>query len=408
MRIIEGGITAPKGFLAAGRHIGIKKVKKDLSLLYSEKPAVAAGMFTQNVVRAAPVVRNETLVKQGQLIRGIVSISGNANACTGRQGILDNETMAKVYSELLHVKPEEILTAAPCVFCREMPMELITKGIRQVTPFLKSDRESAKDAATGILTTDTFLKELAVELHINGKTVTIGAMAKGSGMIHPNMATVLAFLTTDAVISQELLQKALAEAVKVTYNMISVDGAVSTNDMALCLANGMAENMPITEDSEAYQQFKDAILYINQKLAIQVVHDGEGASKMIVAVVTGAKTKEDAIKLAKAVTNDNLVKTAMYGEDANWGRIVAAMGGSGAVFDPDGIEIAFENAKGFLRLMVEGQPIPFAEGKALEILGERDIIIHISLKDGTEEATAWGCDLGHEYIRINGEYRLRT
>lgn len=408
MRIIDGGITAAKGFFAAGAHIGIKKIKKDLSLLYSEKPAVVAGMFTQNIVKAAPIIRNEQIVKSGKRIKGLVTISGNANACTGEQGILDNQKMADMYAEMLQVNAEEVLTAATGIIGKKMPMDVIENGIRQITPLLKRDRESAREAARGIITTDTFLKEVAVELEIGGKTVTIGAMAKGSGMIHPNMATVLAFLATDVAISQELLQKALADAVDITYNMISVDGAVSTNDMALLFANGMAENEPITEDSEDYSKLKDAILYINQKLAIQVIHDGEGASKLIAAAVTGAKTKQDARKLAKAIINDNLVKTAMYGEDANWGRILAAMGGSGGFFNPERVDIAFQNEKGYLALMEQGRPIVFDEGKALDILAERDIIIHITLYDGEQEAIAWGCDLGHEYIRINGEYRLRT
>ncbi len=408
MRIIDGGITAAKGFLATGAHIGIKKIKKDLSLLYSEQPANVAGMFTQNIVRAAPVIRNEEMVKSKKKIKGIVSISGNANACTGKKGILDNQKMAEIYAETLGISPDEVLTASTGIIGKEMPMCIIEEGIKKIVPQLKRDRQSSKEAAAGIITTDTFLKEVAVELELGGKTVTIGAMAKGSGMIQPNMATVLAFLATDAVISQELLQKALSDAVDITYNMISVDGAMSTNDMALLLANGMAENEPFTEDSEDYKRFKDAILYINQKLSIQVVHDGEGASKLIAAAVTGARTKEDARKLAKTIINDNLVKTAMYGEDANWGRILAAMGGSGGFFQPERVGIAFQNEKGYLQLMEEGHPIPFDEGKALEILAERDIIIHIYLHDGVEEAIAWGCDLGHEYIRINGEYRLRT
>ncbi len=408
MRIIEGGITAPKGFLAAGAHIGIKKVKKDLSLLYSQTPCKAAGMFTQNIVRAAPVVRNEKMIKAGNDIKGIVTISGNANACTGNQGILDNEKMAEIYAQMLHVKQQQILTAATGIIGKQMPMEIIEKGIQNTAPNISPTRESAKAAAEGIITTDTFLKEVAVEIDIGGKTVTIGAMAKGSGMIHPNMATVLAFLTTDAVIAQPLLQKALSDAVGVTYNMISVDGCVSTNDMALFLANGMAENEPITEGSQEYQQFCQAVLYINKRLAIQVVQDGEGASKVMSAVVTGAKTKEDARILSKAVINDNLVKTALYGEDANWGRILAAMGGSGGFFSPEGVAISFGNEMGMIHLMSEGQPVLFDENKALEILAQRDVLIHIALQDGVEEATAWGCDLGHEYIRINGEYRMKT
>ena len=408
MKVIDGGVTAPKGFLATGKHIGVKKVKKDLSLLYSQSPAVAAGSFTQNIVRAAPVVWNEEIVKKGGNVRGIAIVSGNANACTGAQGHIDNERMAAAYANALGVPTEEILCAATGVIGRDMPIELIESGIKGTTPELSPGREGAMLAAGGIITTDTFLKEFAVALNIAGTTVHIGAMAKGSGMIHPNMATVLAFLTTDMVISKELLQKALFKAVNETYNMISVDGAMSTNDMALLLANGQAGNPPIDEDSEFYEDFVNALIFINEKLATDIVKDGEGASKFITASVTGAADEKTARRIAKTVVTDNLVKTAMYGEDANWGRVVAAMGGAGVYFNPDGVTISFESEAGKLALMEEGRPNMFDENIAAEILHEREIIIGICLQDGQASAKAWGCDLNHEYVRINGEYRSRT
>ncbi len=407
-QIIDGGVTAPLGFYATGKHIGLKKVKKDLSLLMSEVPAEAAGVFTQNIVKAAPVLWNKKLVSKGAKVRGIVTISGNANACTGERGVRDNEEMAQTYADCLGVDKEEILTAATGIIGLKMNMPLINEGIKGAWPALSRSREEAKNAAAGIITTDTFLKEIALKLKIAGRTVKIGAMAKGSGMIHPNMATVLAFITTDIHISQRLLQKALSYSVMNTYNMISVDGATSTNDMALIMANGMAQNGEIEEDSEFYEDFREALLYINQKLAMDVVHDGEGSGKFIEVKVKGARHEKDARLLAKSVVTNNLVKTAMFGEDANWGRIVAAMGSSGAIFDPSGVYISFESENGRISLMERGEPVLFDENMAAQILRKRDIAVHIALKDGDGEATAWGCDLGHEYVRINGEYRSRT
>ena len=408
MQVTEGGITAPMGFLATGRHIGIKKVKKDLSLVFSEKPAVAAGSFTKNRVKAAPVIWNMERIQQKNLIRGIVTVSGNANACTGQKGLRDNEEMASIYAKCLGVSKYEILTAATGIIGLQLPMPVIEKGIVSGVSCLSHKRAEAKNAAAGIITTDTFIKEMAVKLNIAGKTVKIGAMAKGSGMIHPDMATVLSFMTTDIKISQELLKKALDYAVNETYNMISVDGATSTNDMALILANGMAENEEIQEDSEFYEDFRQALLFINRKFAMDIVQDGEGSSKCIETVIEGAQTKEDARLLAKSVVTNNLVKTAMFGEDANWGRIVAAMGASGGEFSPDKVDMFFESEFGSIQLMENGSPYGFDENKASEILSDRNIRILIRLKDGKETATAWGCDLGHEYIRINGEYRSRT
>lgn len=408
MKVIDGGITAPKGYKATGSHIGIKKVKKDLSLLTSDVPAKAAGCFTQSAVKSAHIIWDEGLVRSGADIRGIVSISGNANACTGEQGLRDNEEMAQAFAEELGVNKEEILTSATGIIGLKMPMDTIKEGIKKYSGRLTSSREDAKKAAAGIITTDTFLKELAVQINVAGKPVRIGAMAKGSGMIHPNMATVLSFITTDAAISRELLQKALNYSVVDTYNMISVDGATSTNDMAIALANGMAGNRPILEEDEFYEAFRDALYFINEKFAKDVVHDGEGSGKFLEVSVSGAKTVEDARLLAKSIVTNNLVKTALYGEDANWGRVIAAMGASGADFNPLRVDMSFESEKGSIDMMKNGQPESFDENAASEILGERDININVALYDGEGTATAWGCDLNHEYIRINGEYRSRT
>jgi len=405
MRIIDGGITAAKGFLAAGAHIGIKKIKKDLSLLYSEKPAVAAGMFTQNIVRAAPVVRNEQIIKNEKKVRAIVTISGNANACTGEQGLLDNQKMADVYAQMLQVSSEEVLTAATGIIGKQMPINIIEQGIQKITPQLKRDRQSAKEAAAGIITTDTFLKEVAVELEIGGKTVTIGGMAKGSGMIHPNMATMLAFITSDVCIKRELLDEMLKQSIQTTYNMVSVDGDTSTNDTVIVLANGMAGNVEITEKNTDYEAFQNALHTVNTKLAKDLVRDGEGATKFIEVNVTGAKTQQDAKIMAKSVVTSNLVKTAMYGQDANWGRVLCAMGYSVVNFDTKKVDIIYYSEKGSIDLMIEGSPIVFDEEKAAEILSEKEITVEIRIQEGNEKATAWGCDLSHEYVSINGDYR---
>ena len=407
-RVTDGGITAPKGFKAAGKHIGIKKVKKDIALVTSDVPAEAAGVYTTNIVKAAPLLWNEKITKAGKKIRGIAAISGNANACMGTQGIRDNELMAKTFADCLGVEKEEVLTAATGIIGLDMPMNTIVKGIKDTFPDLTHKRDGARNAASGIITTDTFIKEMALQLNIGGKQVIIGGMAKGSGMIHPNMATVLSFITTDINISHELLQKALYDSVKETYNMISVDGATSTNDMALVIANGMAGNEKITEENEFYEEFAKAIHFMNEKFARDVIHDGEGASKFIEVEITGAKSEKDARLMAKAIVTNNLVKTAMYGEDANWGRIVAAMGSSGGYFDQRKIDMDFESEGGKMTLMSEGEPVRFDENIAASILGERDIFVKIRLRDGDASAKSWGCDLGHEYVRINGEYRSRT
>ena len=407
-RVIEGGITAPEGFKATGRHIGIKKIKKDIALLQSEVPAKAAGSYTKSLVKAAHIYWDKELTDSGKNIRGLVCISGNANACTGEKGILDNREMAKTFADEIGAKEDEILTAATGVIGLEMPMRTIKMGIKQTAKLLSNKREEAKNAAMGIITTDTFVKEIALQMTVADKQVRIGGMCKGSGMIHPNMATVLSFITTDLNISQKLLQKALNHSVRETYNMISVDGATSTNDMAIVLANGMAGNEEITEENEFFEEFKNALYFVNEKFAKDIVHDGEGSKKFLQVNISGARSEEDARLMAKAIVTNNLVKTAMFGEDANWGRVVAAMGASEGKFNPDKLDMYFESEKGKVLLMEKGRPVAFDENEAANILREKDIFIDIFLNDGDCEARSWGCDLGHEYIRINGEYRSRT
>ena len=408
MRVIDGGITAPEGFNAAGRHIGIKKVKKDIALLTSDVPAKAAGVYTQNLVKAAPVLWNSAITKKGTPVRGLVCISGNANACTGEEGIKSNEKMAQCLADILGVDSSTVLTASTGVIGAVFPIDTITKGIKATFPMLGYDRNNALMAAEAIMTTDTYSKEVAVEFDLGGKTVHLGGMAKGSGMVHPNMATVLSFITTDINISQKLLQKAMKDAVHETYNMISVDGATSTNDMALIMANGMAENEEITEENEFYEAFSRALLFIHEKFARDIIHDGEGASKFIQVDLAGAKTVEDARILAKSIITNDLVKTAMYGEDANWGRIAAAMGASGGYFDPSRLKVEMSSEKGKIILMDNGNPVEFDENLASDILSQSDIYISIVLGAGTAKARSYGCDLGHEYIRINGEYRSHS
>ncbi|MCQ4725773.1 bifunctional glutamate N-acetyltransferase/amino-acid acetyltransferase ArgJ [Anaerotignum faecicola] len=407
-RVIDGGITVPEGFKATGKHIGIKKVKKDLALLTSSVPAKAAGAYTTSLVKAAHILWDKEITDRGGLVKGLVCVSGNANACTGKRGVQDNADMAECFAGCIGAKKDEILTAATGIIGLDMPMDLIKAGIKGAYGNLSNKREEAKNAAAGIITTDTFLKEMAVQLNVAGKTVKIGAMCKGSGMIHPNMATVLSFITTDINISHSLLKKALIYSVKETYNMISVDGATSTNDMAVIMANGLADNEEINEENEFYEEFCDALYFINEKFAQDIVHDGEGAGKFIQVNVKGAKSDADARLLAKSIVTNNLVKTAMYGEDANWGRVIAAMGASGGYFDPSRVNMSFVSEKGSVLLMAGGEPVHFDENKAADVLSERDITVDIELGDGIHSAKSWGCDLGHEYVRINGEYRSRT
>lgn len=405
MKEIQGGVTAAKGYKAIGGAVGIKQDIKDMAILISDVPAIAAGAFTTNVVKATSVLRNMEIMEQKQNIKGIVINSGNANACTGIEGEKANQEMAETLANCLNVGQEQILTASTGVIGATFPIEKVKNGIAMLFPKLGETLEHGHLAAEGIMTTDTYSKEIAVQLEIGGKTVTIGGMAKGSGMIHPNMATMLAFITSDVCIKRELLDEMLKQSIQTTYNMVSVDGDTSTNDTVIVLANGMAGNAEITEKNADYEAFKNALHTVNTKLAKDLVRDGEGATKFIEVNVIGAKTQQDAKTIAKSVVTSNLVKTAMYGQDANWGRVLCAMGYSGVNFDTKKVDIIYHSVKGSIDLMIQGSPIVFDEQKAAEILSEKEITVEIRIQEGNEKATAWGCDLSHEYVSINGDYR---
>lgn len=408
MKVIEGSVTAAKGFRAAGNAVGIKgKIteKKDLALIASDVPATAAAAFTTNVVKATSVLRNMEIMESGVKINGIAVNSGNANACTGEEGVKSNKEMAQCFASLLGVDENTVLTASTGVIGAVFPIETVKEGIKNTFPMLGYDRNNALMAAEAIMTTDTYSKEVAVEFELGGKTVRMGGMAKGSGMICPNMATMLSFITTDADISAELLNKALKEDIKSTYNMVSVDGDTSTNDTVVVLANGLAGNDKVTEEGADYDTFKEALHYVNERLAKNLVRDGEGATKFMEVNVEGAATYEDAKTMAKSVVKSSLFKAAVFGEDANWGRVLCAMGYSGVKFDPNKVDIVFASSAGSILLMDKGTPIVFDEDKAKMILSEKEIQVNIKISEGNEKATAWGCDLSYEYVRINGDYR---
>ncbi len=403
MKIIEGNVVSPKGFNACGNAVGLKKSKKDMAIIVSDVPCISAGCFTTNVVKAAPVHWDMKTVENK--IRGIVVNSGNANACTGKQGLRDTEDTAAKLADLIGCKAENVLVCSTGVIGVNLPMDTILKGVDSTYSLLGSSIESGNTAAEAIMTTDTYPKMAAVEIEIGGKTVTIGGMAKGSGMINPNMATMLCFITTDCAISREMLNKALKNSVEDTFNMISVDGDMSTNDTVLCIANGLAENAEITEEGADFEKFKEALFYINKKLAMSCADDGEGATKLIEAKVTGAKDNENAKKMALSVVSSSLLKAAVFGEDANWGRVLCAMGYSGAEFDPMAVTIVFRSENGEIKLMDNGTPIVFDEELAAKILSAHTIYIDMMLSEGDSEAVAWGCDLTYDYVKINGDYR---
>ncbi len=374
-------------------------------MIFSETPSVAAAVYTTNTVKAAPILWCQKLTENNSKIRAIVVNSGNANACTGSHGYLHTEITAEAAAKFLGVQPNEVLVASTGVIGVPLPIETILSGLKKACPLISSGEQGALDAATAIMTTDTFPKEIAVEFEIDGKPVRIAGIAKGSGMIHPNMATMLAFITTDADITENMLELALSETVADTYNMISVDGDTSTNDMVAVLANSEADNILIDKEDEKYFLFRDALYIVNRHLAQQIIKDGEGASKFLEVAVNGAVSQPDARLIAKSVISSSLVKTAFFGEDANWGRILCAMGYSGGYFDQSKTNITFESSAGTITLMRDGLPIKFDEVQAKKILKENEIRILINLADGDSQATAWGCDLSYEYVKINGEYR---
>lgn len=405
MDIIKGGVTAPQGYKSFGDYIGIKRVRKDLAIIYSEKPATYVGTYTTNLVKAACVTWNKERYEKQDKISAIVVNSGNANACTGDIGTSNNYKMASITADCFSIEPQNVLVASTGVIGKQLPMEVIEKGIKTVAEQVTDTFEGGHNAATAIMTTDTFVKEIAVEFTVGGKKARIGAMAKGSGMIHPNMATMLSFITTDVAISRELLEKAVKADVDSTYNMISVDGDTSTNDMVMVLANGMCNNPIIDQENEDFNTFKEALNTVNVFLSKQIIHDGEGVTKVIEVFVEGAKDLLDARRLSKSVITSNLVKTAFFGQDANWGRVLCAMGYSGAIFEPTKVTLFYESARGRIKLIENGLPENFDEEHAFEILQEKEVRVHIILQEGTASATAWGCDLSYEYVRINGEYR---
>ena len=406
MKIITGGVTAAKGFQAASTAAGIKyQGRTDMAMVYSEKPCVAAGTFTTNIVKAAPVKWDQEIVYKYPNAQVIICNSGIANACTGEEGFSYCRATAKAAAETLGVDENSVLVASTGVIGMQLPIQKLSDGVKAMAPKLQGSLEAGNEAAKAIMTTDTKEKEVAVEIEIGGKTVTIGGMCKGSGMIHPNMCTMLGFVTTDVCISKNLLQEALSQDVKDTYNMVSVDGDTSTNDTVLLLANGMAENPEIKEKNEDYQKFCEALNYINTTLAKKIAGDGEGATALFEVKIIGAESKEQAVTLSKSIVTSSLTKAAIYGHDANWGRILCAMGYSGAQFDPEKVDLYFESKAGKIQIIENGVAVDYSEEEATRILSEDEVTAIADVKMGDCTATAWGCDLTYDYIKINADYR---
>ena len=407
MKIIPGGVTAPAGFRAAGLHVGIRrnKLKKDMALLVSDVPAHVAGAFTQNMVQAAPVIYDRRLCQNVGMCQALVVNSGVANTCTGEQGIHDAEPMAAHVGKSLGIDPSTVAVASTGVIGMRLPMDVIQSGIDMLVPELSYSIDAGVDAAEAIKTTDIYKKEIAVTLEIKGQQVTIGGMCKGSGMINPNLGTVLSFITTDLNISSELLGKVLKSDVVDTYNMVSVDGDMSTNDTVMIFANGMAGNEELLETDDDFPAFVEAIRYINRAFVRAIASDGEGATKLLVGKVTGAETDEIARTVAKSVICSSLVKAAMFGADANWGRVLCAIGYSGAQFDPKDVEVKFLSRAGELLVCAGGQGVAFDEALAKRVLSEDEVVIQVTLTSGSATCSCWGCDLTYDYVKINGDYR---
>ena len=406
MKKVEAGVTTAKGFQAAGCAAGIKKEGiMDMAMIYSETPCHTAGTFTTNVVKAAPVKWDQDIVHHHDGAQVVVCNSGIANACTGEEGMGYCRATAEEAARMLHVPETAVLVATTGVIGKQLPMDRIKGGIAKLALMLEDTREAAALAARAIMTTDTHPKEAAVSLELGGKTVTIGSMCKGSGMIHPNMCTMLSFVTTDVKISGELLQEALSEVVQDTYNMVSVDGDTSTNDTVLLLANGMAGNPEITEKNEEYEASKAALFEVNKIQAMNIAGDGEGATALFEVKVVGAESKEQAVTLSKSIITSNLTKAAIFGHDANWGRILCAMGYSGASFDPEKVDLYFESEAGKLQIIKDGVATDYSEEEATRILSEKKVTAVADIHMGEAQATAWGCDLTYDYVKINADYR---
>ncbi len=406
MQIIKGGVTAVPGFMASSAAAEIKyKNRTDMALVYSKVPAIVAGTFTTNVVKASPVVWDIKIVKEFETAQAVVLNSGIANACTSRVGDAANEAMAKAVAENLNIPVKAVLTASTGVIGMPLPVDKVTFGGKLLVENLKDGLEAGHEAAKAIMTTDLISKEVAVEFMVGGKTAHIGGMSKGSGMIHPNMATMLAVVTTDVVISKEMLQKALSADVKDTFNMISVDRDTSTNDSLILLANGLAENPIIDCENEDYKAFYEALHLVNETLAKLMAGDGEGATRLFETKVIHANTKEEAVLLSKSVITSSLVKTMIFGSDANWGRILSALGNSGVIFDPEMVDLYIESVSGKLQLAKNGIATDFSEEFATKILSDKEVTAICDMHQGEASATAWGCDMTYEYVKINGDYR---
>ena len=406
IKIITGGVTAARGFKAASTAAGIKyKDRQDMAMIYSQEPCRSAGTFTTNIVKAAPVKWDKNQVTSGAPARAVVINAGIANACTGEEGMGYCGQTAEAAALALGISAESVLVASTGVIGMQLPMDRITAGVKAMAPLLDGSLESGTGASRAIMTTDTKNKAVAVRFELGGTTVTMGGMCKGSGMIHPNMCTMLSFVTTDAAISKELLQEALSQDIQDTYNMISVDGDTSTNDTVLLLANGLAGNKEITEKNEDYHTFCRALKIVNETLAKKMAGDGEGCTALFEVKVVGAETKEQAKILAKSVICSSLTKAAIFGHDANWGRILCAMGYSGAQFDPEKVDLFFESAAGKMQIIKDGVAVDYSEEQATRILSEPEVTAVADIKMGDAKAAAWGCDLTFDYVKINADYR---
>ena len=406
MKVIEGGINAPIGFEAAGVEAGIKyENRKDMAIIYSESPCVVAGTFTSNVVKAAPVKWDMDVVVNSPFAQAVIVNTGIANAGTGKIGMNCCAETAKAAAAELNIPEKAVLIGSTGVIGAHLPMDRIKAGVKKLVSAKSHNMADGTNASKAIMTTDTVNKELAVSLEIKGRTVTIGAMSKGSGMIHPNMCTMLGYVTTDANISKETLTKLLKEDVVDTYNMISVDGDTSTNDTLLVMANKMAGNEEIKEGTPEYEEFREALHYVNETQAKRLAGDGEGANALIECKVINADTKENARILAKSVICSSLTKAAVFGHDANWGRILCALGYSGAQFDPENMELYYQGSSASMLIYKDGAGTDYSEEEASKLLSEKEVRFLVDVKMGDESATAWGCDLTYDYVKINADYR---
>ena len=405
MKKIKGGVTSPKGYKAAAVAAGIRYKREDMALITSDVPAVVAGTFTKNIVKAAPVKWCQEIVRMSENAQAIVVNSGIANACTGTQGYEYCTDTANEVAKVLGISKDAVLIGSTGVIGKQLPIDKIKAGVGELGKLKNGSPGNGTAAAKAIMTTDTVEKELAIEVELGGTTVTLGGMCKGSGMIHPDMCTMLSFLTTDVAISKELLQKALSSVVDDTYNMISVDGDTSTNDTVLLMANGLAGNPPITTEGEDYQQFVKALNELNVYLAKQIAGDGEGATALFEVEVIGAEDKAQAVTISKSIITSSLTKAAIFGHDANWGRILCAMGYSGATFDPEKVDLFFESVAGKMQIIKDGVALDYSEEEATKILSEEAVKATADIKMGNAKATAWGCDLTYDYIKINADYR---